>query len=206
MAPGPAVRYHASRMYRLTLAVALLAAPTACKKEEGGARGTEAPKPESTDKPAVAPRSGKLPDMRPRTTAEAVARRPDGLPPEANPPGVPVITGKLEVDRDVRYVDEKIGTGPSPVKGKPVKVHYSGWLTDGTKFDASVDRGEPIEFPFDGGMVIKGWDIGLSSMKVGGKRRVMIPAELAYGDKGAGDVIPAGSMLVFDIELLDASQ
>ena len=203
MALGPAVRYHADQMPRLAVVLALLM-PLACKKEAPGGKpssGTESPKPEL--KPG-APRSAKLPDMRPKTTQ--MAERKGDLPPEANPPGVPVLSGPLEVDRDVRYIDEKIGTGPSPVKGKPVKVHYSGYLTDGKKFDASVDRGEPIEFPFDGGRVIKGWDIGLSSMKVGGKRRIIIPAELAYGDTGAGDAIPAGAMLVFDVELMDAAQ
>ncbi len=208
MALGPAVRYHANQMHRFAVVLALLATPVACKKEDGGARssGTESQKPDETAKqPGVAPRSAKLPDIHPKTTREMAQRKSD-LPPEANPPGVPVLSGTLEVDRDVRYIDEKVGTGPSPVKGKPVKVHYSGWLTDGKKFDASVDRGEPIEFPFDGGMVIKGWDIGLASMKAGGKRRIIIPAELAYGDRGAGDAIPAGAMLVFDLELLEAAQ
>ena len=129
----------------------------------------------------------------------------DKLPGEANPPGAPVISGPVQEDHGVRFIDEKVGTGASPVKGKPVKVHYTGWLTDGTKFDSSTDRGEPIEFSFQGGMVIPGWDIGLSSMKVGGKRRLMIPADLAYGDGGAGAAIPAGALLVFDVELIDAT-
>lgn len=190
-----------------TLALILaLSSLAACKKDDASkpAAPAEAPAP---GKPAVAPtRSAKLPDLRPAPTTPAKQVDTAGLPPEANPPGVPVLGGKLEEDRGVRYIDAEIGTGAAPVKGKPVKVHYSGWLTDGTKFDASVDRGEPIEFPFDGGMVIKGWDIGLSSMKVGGKRRIIIPAELAYGKDGAGGVIPPDAMLVFDVELVDAAQ
>lgn len=103
----------------------------------------------------------------------------------------------------LKYVDVVVGTGAVAENGKTVAVHYTGWLTDGTKFDSSVDRGDPIKFNFDGGMVIKGWDIGLSSMKVGGKRRIIIPANLAYGDGDHGP-IPGGSILVFDVELMEA--
>jgi peptidylprolyl isomerase len=190
---------------RWCLAVVVVLA-VACKKESP----TDWTKPSSgsiAEKPApgVAPgRTGKV-DLKPRSVPPpppAPGAKP--LPPEANPPGVPPISGTLEVDRDVQYIDEKIGTGPSPVKGKPVSVHYTGWLTDGKKFDSSTDRGDPIRFNFDGGMVIPGWDIGLSTMKVGGKRRIIIPAELAYGDGGSSDAIPPGSMLVFDVELVAA--
>jgi peptidylprolyl isomerase len=184
----------------MRIAVVLLLV-AACSKETPKSQPNPTGDPASDPAPTTAakPRSGKVADVvktTPRTAAKS------NLPPEANPPGVPVISGELQVDRDVRYIDEKIGTGASPVKGKKVSVHYSGWLTDGKGFDSSVERGDPIEFNFDTSQVIKGWDIGLSSMKVGGKRRIIIPAELAYGDKGAGDVIPAGSMLVFDVELM----
>lgn len=103
----------------------------------------------------------------------------------------------------LEYTELKPGTGASPVNGKPVVVHYTGWLMDGTKFDSSVDRREPFEFVIGQGSVIKGWDEGVATMKVGGKRRLKIPANLAYGDAGAGDKIPPGSTLVFDVELLD---
>ncbi len=193
----------------LLLALALF---SACKKDETAARPstTEAPKPGS-DKPTEAPlRTGKVPDLkkRPANTTGVPSKEADndGLPFDINPPGVPRLTGKLEEDRGVQFIDEKVGTGAAPAKGKPIKVHYTGWLTDGSKFDSSVDGGKPIEFPFDGGMVIKGWDIGLSTMKVGGKRRILLPASVAYGEEGAGDAIPPGAVLVFDVELVDAQQ
>lgn len=105
----------------------------------------------------------------------------------------------------LKYVDEVEGTGPSPAKGKKVKVHYTGWLTNGTKFDSSVDRGEPFEFTLGIGQVIKGWDEGVSTMKVGGKRKLTIPPDLGYGVNGTGSVIPPNATLVFDVELLSIS-
>lgn len=83
-----------------------------------------------------------------------------------------------------------------------MEVHYTGWLEDGTKFDSSVDRGQPFVFPLGQGRVIKGWDEGVATMKVGGKRKLVIPAHLAYRDRGAGGVIPPGATLIFEVELL----
>lgn len=98
--------------------------------------------------------------------------------------------------------DVKIGDGPVATKGKTVSVHYTGRLTDGTKFDSSYDRGQPIEFPLGAGVVIKGWDQGIDGMKVGGKRKLTIPPDLAYGARGTpGGPIPPNATLVFDVEL-----
>src|SRR5437762_5734326 len=99
----------------------------------------------------------------------------------------------------LKYKDEVIGTGDSPKQGKKVKVHYTGRLTDGKKFDSSVDRGQPFEFVIGVGQVIKGWDEGVAGMKVGGKRQLIIPSELGYGARGAGSAIPPNAELIFDV-------
>ena len=107
----------------------------------------------------------------------------------------------------LQYWDIVAGKGDTAVAGKPVKVHYTGWLTDGKKFDSSVDRGEPFGFPLGAGRVIKGWDEGVAGMKVGGKRQLRIPPELGYGAKGAGGgLIPPNATLIFDVELLEVSK
>jgi len=102
--------------------------------------------------------------------------------------------------------DTREGTGPSPKTGQICVMHYTGWLYEngakGRKFDSSVDRGQPFEFPIGTGRVIKGWDEGVASMKVGGKRTLVIPPDLGYGARGAGGVIPPNATLVFDVELL----
>src|ERR671929_1548952 len=97
------------------------------------------------------------------------------------------------------------GQGPASKAGDTVDVHYTGWLTDGTKFDSSLDRGRPFSFPLGAGRVIKGWDEGVAGMKVGGKRVLIIPPELAYGARGAGGVIPPNATLKFEVQLLDVT-
>jgi len=104
------------------------------------------------------------------------------------------------------YVDLVVGNGPQPTSGKPVKVHYTGWLENGTKFDSSVDRGEPFVFTVGAGEVIPGWDEGVMTMKVGGKRRLIVPSQLGYGAAGAGGVIPPNATLIFEVELLGAEK
>ncbi|MCB1955871.1 MAG: FKBP-type peptidyl-prolyl cis-trans isomerase [Rhodocyclaceae bacterium] len=97
------------------------------------------------------------------------------------------------------------GNGDTAESGKTVSVHYTGWLTDGTKFDSSKDRNQPFSFPLGAGYVIKGWDQGVQGMKVGGTRKITIPPELGYGARGAGGVIPPNATLVFEVELLGVS-
>lgn len=101
-----------------------------------------------------------------------------------------------------KITDLRAGTGAEAKPGDSVSVHYTGTLEDGTKFDSSRDRGEPFTFPLGAGRVIKGWDVGVAGMKVGGHRKLEIPAEEGYGSRGAGAVIPPNSTLYFDVELL----
>lgn len=103
----------------------------------------------------------------------------------------------------LKYYDLKIGAGDTPKAGQTVVVHYTGWLEDGTQFDSSIDRDEPFSFAIGQGNVIPGWDVGVISMKVGGKRQLVIPADLAYGESGSGSVIPPNATLVFEVELLE---
>ncbi len=98
--------------------------------------------------------------------------------------------------------DLAVGNGAEATSGKRVEVHYTGWLTNGTKFDSSVDRGKPFTFQLGAGQVIQGWDRGVAGMKVGGKRKLTIPPDLGYGARGAGGVIPPNATLVFEVELL----
>lgn len=108
----------------------------------------------------------------------------------------------IETPSGLKYIDTEEGTGDSPTKGKTVTVHYTGTLTDGSSFDSSVKRGQPFSFVIGVGQVIKGWDEGVASMKVGGKRTLIIPPDLGYGENGAGGVIPPNATLIFDVELL----
>ena len=106
----------------------------------------------------------------------------------------------------LRYTDVEPGDGAEAKAGSVVSVHYTGWLTDGKKFDSSRDRNDPLRFKLGAGQVIKGWDEGVAGMKVGGKRKLMIPPDLGYGKRGAGGVIPPNADLVFEVELLDVRE
>jgi FKBP-type peptidyl-prolyl cis-trans isomerase len=130
----------------------------------------------------------------------ALAQKTSGTPGTSAPTKV---TGQPTKTADgLEYWDIKPGTGATAAKGQTVKVHYTGWLTNGKKFDSSVDAGRPFTFKLGAGQVIKGWDEGVAGMKVGGKRQLRIPPQLGYGDGGYPPVIPPKSTLIFDVELL----
>ena len=116
--------------------------------------------------------------------------------------------GEVTTPSGLRIIDVKPGTGPVPKAGQTVSVNYTGWLfvdgKQGKKFDSSLDRGEPFSFTLGQGQVIKGWDEGLATMHVGGKRTLIIPPDLGYGARGAGSDIPPGATLIFDVDLLGA--
>ena len=113
------------------------------------------------------------------------------------------ITGDgVKTDSGLQYWDIKVGTGDEAKSGDKVKVHYTGWFTSGKKFDSSVDAQQPYTFTLGQGNVIKGWDEGVAGMKVGGKRQLRIPPELAYGEQGYKNIIPPNSTLIFDVQLL----
>ncbi|MGE3144904.1 MAG: FKBP-type peptidyl-prolyl cis-trans isomerase [Pseudorhodoplanes sp.] len=115
-------------------------------------------------------------------------------------------TSPVTTSSGLQYIDTKPGTGAQPKQNQTAVVHYTGWLYEngvkGRKFDSSVDRNEPFEFPVGAGRVIKGWDEGVAGMKVGGKRTLIVPPQLGYGARGAGGVIPPNATLMFDVELL----
>ena len=133
---------------------------------------------------------------------EVVAAEP-GPPPPPEAPTELSASDYTETESGLRYYDLEEGTGPSPETGQFVSVHYTGWLEDGTMFDSSLLRAQPFSFAVGVEQVIPGWDEGVSTMNVGGKRQLVIPSELAYGESGAGGVIPPNATLVFEVELLD---
>ena len=116
------------------------------------------------------------------------------------------ITPTTTLPNGLIYIDKQAGTGPKPLDGKKVKVHYTGKLLDGTKFDSSLDRGQPFEFTLGRKQVIEGWDAGIALMNEGGKATLIIPSKLAYGERGAGDVIPPFATLIFEVELIETEK
>jgi FKBP-type peptidyl-prolyl cis-trans isomerase len=134
------------------------------------------------------------------TAAPLLAQTADkpntSVPTEVTGEGVKTASG-------LQYWDINVGTGAEAKPGSQVAVHYTGWLTTGKKFDNSIDAGKPFNFTIGRGEVIKGWDEGVAGMKVGGKRKLRIPADLAYGEKGYPGVIPANAILIFDVQLLE---
>jgi peptidylprolyl isomerase len=143
----------------------------------------------NTDKPAAA--------SKPTTTTNK---------PMSDAPQKTTETEVVTTASGLKYQEVKAGTGDSPATGQTVEVHYTGTLENGTKFDSSRDRGQTFKFQIGVGQVIKGWDEGVGSMKVGGRRNLIIPPNLGYGERGAGGVIPPNATLLFDVELIGISK
>ena len=158
----------------------------------------EATKPAAeAEKPAAAAPAAEAP-----APAPAAPAGPVELP--ATGPWMQVAADKVTTTpTGLSYAILTPGTGAEATPGKMVFMHYTGWLTDGKKFDSSLDRGQPFSFPLGAGRVIPGWDEGVAGMKIGEKRQLRIPSKLGYGERGAGGVIPPGATLVFDVELHD---
>ena len=187
------MRVRESGLLLLVIALAAAVLLSGCKAKETPtatapaepAATAEAPKAPAPEAPKPASPTGK---------EEAVeAARKLGTPSEN--PVVAAASG-------LKYIDVKAGEGTEAVADKNVSVHYTGWLVNGTKFDSSVDRGTPFQFPVGAGRVIRGWDEGVAGMKVGGVRKLIIPSDLGYGARGAGNVIPPNATLIFEVQLL----
>jgi FKBP-type peptidyl-prolyl cis-trans isomerase len=146
---------------------------------------------------AVACGSSEKETTTPTGTPAATAAQTGGGPPPVS--GQPTVTAS-----GLQIIDIKVGTGAEAQKGQTVSVDYTGWLADGTKFDSSLDRGQPITFVLGGGQLIPGFDEGVVGMKIGGERRLIIPPDLAYGAQGRPPVIPANATLTFDVQLVSA--
>jgi peptidylprolyl isomerase len=171
------------------------------------AAAASAQTPTTTKKATTTPHSTTTAAKKPASAAKPAATAIPEANPADNPPNVPKVEGTPKNLYALRYIDTQIGTGDLAKTRQFYTVHYTGWLTDGTKFDSSHDHpgGEPIVFPYGARQVIPGWDTGFEGMHVGGKRRLYIPYQLAYGEAGRPPVIPAKADLIFDIELVSQS-
>ena len=192
---------------KLILALTLVATAifVACGSDDKKSTATKTAGPAATVATGASPSTGGVKPGVP-ASATAASGAPTAQPSDGNAPGIPPLSSPiLTTPSGLRYIDELVGTGPSPTSGKNVTVHYTGWLTNGTKFDSSRDRNQPFSFAIGQGRVIKGWDEGVLTMKIGGKRRLIIPADLAYGPAGRPPTIPQNSTLIFDVELISVA-
>lgn len=175
------------------LLVAVLAAGlilVACGEDDNDTTAPDETQPAGETQVAASP-----------TTASGESDLPSAEESDGNAPGIPPAEGEIQTtDSGLRYIVLQEGDGESPSATDTVTVHYTGWLTDGTKFDSSVDRGQPASFPLN--QVISGWTEGLQLMQVGAKYRFIIPSDLAYGPSGRPPRIPPNAALIFDVELL----
>jgi peptidylprolyl isomerase len=150
---------------------------------------------------------------KPEPTTEQPATQPEAEQPVVEAPELEPVTAAGEIPNvegdtvttasGLRYIDITVGDGPAPTQGQTCVMHYTGWLTDGTKFDSSRDSGRPFPFVLGAGRVIRGWDEGVATMKVGGRRLLIIPGDLGYGARGYPPKIPSNATLLFDVELLE---
>ena len=166
---------------------------------------TIVPTPTTIATPTTVPTPTTIPTLKAASDSNGAVREPSAAAPASEPAATPNEVSMEEyttTPSGLQYRDLTVGEGTAASQGDTAVVHYTGWLLNGTKFDSSVDRGTPFEFPLGAGRVIRGWDEGVGSMNVGGKRELIIPPDLAYGDRGAGGVIPPGATLKFEVELL----
>lgn len=195
---------------KTTLIAFTLLAFMACKsKQETAVTNDTTSTTYSQSTPGAQPPPTPPPPTPPPTGApQQTGAGPEGItPPQTVPPPPPIPIGKRHGDTTIsesglKYIDQKIGNGAPPMPGHTVMAHYVGKLTNGQTFDSNTDPAPPFEFKIGVGQVIPGWDEGILSMRVGGKRRLIVPAKLGYGDRGAPPTIPPNATLIFDVELL----
>ncbi|MGF1537626.1 MAG: FKBP-type peptidyl-prolyl cis-trans isomerase [Elainellaceae cyanobacterium] len=183
----------------VVLAVAQLSGPAIAAPDEPPSAATTTSSPLTQWMSAAAQSQAEDISKSVQSSPQLIASTSSSLDPMESSESAPEV---VTTDSGLQYIDEVEGTGAQPQPGQTVVVHYTGMLEDGTKFDSSRDRNRPFSFRLGAGRVIRGWDEGIATMKVGGQRRLIIPPELGYGARGAGGVIPPNATLVFDVELL----